>query len=184
MTKAKKRKPDLRRIRPTKTYTLPEIAEGLDRNIATVRRWLGAGLPALDERKPTLVAGDALRDWLKKEWSRRKRKCEPCELYCFKCRSPRLPKRGTVLIQDRNEKTVAISALCSECGSKMNQAGSLSRKVEIEARFQMLSPKMQHLTGCDDPSDKHTKQAVAPGRTGTGDGEGQIPLDFESRTDE
>ncbi len=143
MRKTKKRKPDFRRIRPSKTYSLPEIAVALDRNIATVRRWVRDGLPTLDRQRPLLVLGSELKAWLKAKWSARKQACQSGEIFCFKCRKPRKPRPGSVCIIPNNEKTVSIKAECDVCGTRMTQVGSRARVAEIEETFRTLSHRMQ-----------------------------------------
>lgn len=164
MRKVKKRKPDLRRIRTSKIYKVPEIARDLDRNVATVRSWLRDGLPTLDGQTPPLVFGSDLKDWLKAKWAARKQKCKPDELYCFKCQKPRKPGPGTVQIVPRNEKTLSIKGECSECGTRLNRVGSMAEKAEIEEIFRALAPAMQHLTGCSIPCTRRTSEA--DGKTG------------------
>lgn len=182
MPKPKKRKPDLRRIRPTKTYSLPEIAGALNRNIATVQSWLRQGLPTLDNQKPTMVAGSDLKSWLKHKWAVRKQKCLPGELYCFKCRKPRTPLSGSVLITVRNEKTLTIKARCGVCGTRMNQTGSSARIREIKKIFGPLLPHKEHLIGCINASTKHTPEQLTFGEACAEGGEGQITTSFASRT--
>ncbi len=167
MARVKKRKPDLRRIRPSKTYTLPAIAKALDRDIATVRSWVREGLPLLSDQNPVLVFGSDLKDWLQFKQKARKRKCQLGELFCFKCKQPRKPLPGSVVIIPRNEKTVSIKGQCSVCGTKMNQVGSMSKMVELENRFRTFTPQMQNLTGYSNPSDRHTSMDHAA------EGEGQ-----------
>lgn len=156
MSKTKKRKPDLRRIRTTKTYTVPEIAKALDRNVATVRSWIRDGLPTLDGRAPPLVLGSVLKAWLKAKWAARKQQCEPDELYCCKCHEPRKPRPGTVQIIPKNEKTLCIKGECSQCGTRMTQVGSMAKRAEIENCFRTLTPRIQHLTGCSNPCARRT----------------------------
>ena len=122
MSKAKKRRPDFRRIRPSKTYTLPEIASSLDRSIATVRGWIRDGLPTLDDDAPPLVIGADLKSWLQTKWSARKHKCSPGELYCCACRRPRKTRPGSVAVVSRNAKTSSITARCEGCGTRMTQS--------------------------------------------------------------
>jgi hypothetical protein len=162
MLKSKKRKPDFRRIRPSKTYSLSEIAEALDRRDATVRRWLRDGLPALDEGRPPLVFGSVLQAWLKAKWAAKKHKCGPDELFCCKCRKPSKPIPGSVRIIPNNEKTVSIKAECHTCHTRMTKVGSRAKIAEIEETFRVLTPRMQHLVGCGDPSAKRrfTRQTV------------------------
>ena len=159
MAKGKKRKPDLRRIRPSKVYTLPEIAKTMDRKSATIRSWVRKGLPLVSEQKPVLVLGASLKEWLQETWKAKTRKCQPGEMFCFKCRRPGKPKPGSVKLTARNEKTVSIKGRCAVCDTRMYQAGSLAAVEEIKKRFSPLTPQMQHLTGCSNTSVMHTLQA-------------------------
>ena len=152
--KHKKRKPDLRRIRTTETYTLQKIADDLGNCIGTVRRWRREGLPSIDENKPTLIYGEVLKNWLKERWAARKHKCLTNEFFCLKCRSPRTARTGSVSIRHRNTKTLTIMALCGTCGTRMNKSGSLARLAEIQATFETLMPDKQHIEGCDKHSVK------------------------------
>ena len=156
MPKGKKRKPDLRKIRTSKTYTLPEIAKALDRNIATVRSWVRIGLPLLSKQKPVLVQGFELKNWLQKTWHSKSQKCKPSELFCFKCRVPKQPKLGSIEIIPRNEKTVTIKGRCAACNTQMNQVGSMAKLAELEVLFNTQKPQMQRLSGYNNPSDRHT----------------------------
>jgi hypothetical protein len=159
MPKPRKRKPDLRRIRPTKVYMLLEIAETLDRNITTVRSWVGKGLPLLNEKKPVLVLGSDLKEWLQAVQAAKQQKCQPGELYCFKCRCPRTPLPGSMKIVPRNEKTVSIKGLCAVCGTRMNQAGSRARIDEMDVRLHSPSPQKQRITVCGNPGVNHALAA-------------------------
>ena len=161
-----KRKPDLRRIRPTKTYTLPDIARVLARDIKTVRGWVRRGLPTLDDRRPPLVLGADLLAWLKDQWLRLKQKCGPNELFCCRCRIPRLPRRGSVSLKVKNARMLSIKGLCDVCGCRMNRDESLLRLEEVQARFGAFMPEMQRLEGYGDSADKdvgrrpHFKEAT------------------------
>lgn len=162
MRKTKKRKPDFRCIRPSKTYSLLEIAKELDRDIATVRRWVHDGLPTLDDQRPPLVLGSELKAWLKAKWFARKQKCNPDELFCFKCRKPRKPGPGTLYIIPRNEKTLSITAQCSVCDTRMNKVGSQAKISEIEETFHALIHQVQHLAGYRNDSLKHIQEPPGP----------------------
>lgn len=126
----KRRKVDHRRIRPTITYTVPEIAKRLEVATGTVRSWIRTGLPVIDDNRPKLVHGAALKDWLDRRKAERKRRCGPGEMYCLRCRSPRLPMPGSLMIIQRNAKTAMMKALCAECGAQMNRAASISEALD------------------------------------------------------
>jgi len=158
VAKGRKRKPDLRRIRTSKTYALPDVAKTLDRNVATIRSWVRQGLPLLSEQKPVLVLGLDLKGWLLARWKTKRQKCQSGELFCFKCREPRKPKLESVEIIVRNEKTVSIKGRCEACDTRMNQAGSLAKLGKINTQFCAQTPRMPSLTGCSIPGDKHTSR--------------------------
>ncbi len=156
MATAKRRKPDLRRIRTSKTYTLRKIATTLDRDIATIRSWVKNGLPLLSDQTPALVLGIELKAWLQQAWSLKKSKCQPDELFCFKCRKPRKTKAGSVHIARRNEKIVSVKGRCAVCNTRMNQARSLSNLAELQLLFDAPTPQMPSLSEHSNASDRHT----------------------------
>ncbi len=182
MAKVKKRKPDMRRIRPSKAYLLPEIAASLNRSNATVRRWFRDGLPALDGRRPPLVLGSDLKAWLKAKWSARKQKCQPDELFCCKCRKPRKPGPGSVRIVPNNEKTVSVKAECGMCGTRMTKIGSRAKTAEIEEIFRALTPQVQRLDRCRGASAKRTSERPKIDKARHQGGVGQISMDFGAET--
>ncbi|MCE8525715.1 helix-turn-helix domain-containing protein [Ruegeria pomeroyi] len=100
--------PDRRRIRIRRTYSVPEVASLLDVHVNTVRRWLRNGLDTIDAQSPILIHGAELRRYLDTRANNRKKKCGPDEMYCLRCRTPRLPTPGSVYIADFNEKTVRL----------------------------------------------------------------------------
>lgn len=151
MAKGKKRKPDLRKIRITKIYTVDQIAIALDRSVGTVRMWIRDGLPVLDGRKPALIEGAAIKSWLKNRWESKKQKCSPSEFYCCKCRKPRVPRRSSVSIYPRNIKTLNIKALCGQCGTRMNKGAAFADLGQLQAQFQLLAQQEEHLSEYDDP---------------------------------
>lgn len=153
MSRSKKRKPDLRRIRTTKTYTVPEIAMVLSRSIATVRRWIRDGLPILDNNHPTLVDGAVLRQWLQKKWEA---KCADNELYCFKCRKPRMAMLGTARVGPRNAKMITINANCEVCGNRMNRGASAADLMKINITFEAFMEQKQRLLEYGDTCVKRT----------------------------
>jgi hypothetical protein len=143
---------DLRKIRPSKCYTVQEVSGLMGVTVWTVRAWLRRGLPVLESEKPLLIPGDKLKAWLKLRYAARKQSCQPDELYCCRCRRPRKAKPGSVVIAPRNAKTVAINALCATCDAKMNQGGSLAKMPEIRSTFGLMTPAQVNLEGCKNPA--------------------------------
>lgn len=86
------RKPDPRRIKRHRVYTVAEAAEALGLHRQTVLRWIKAGgLVADRARKPWLIAGETLKAFLGER--RRVGKCRLAlpQLYCLGCRIARIP---------------------------------------------------------------------------------------------
>jgi hypothetical protein len=155
MRKAGKKKqrltPDLRRIRPTMTYSVEEIAEVTGKCPATVLRWIAAGLPIMEDRRPYLVEGSVLIAWLAERRKSRRHKCGPNELFCFRCRAPRRPVQGSVTSAPRDSKTVTIRAKCNVCGLDMVQAASVQKAAERLAGLGAFTPATTDLLGSGNP---------------------------------
>lgn len=143
---------DIRKIRPQKCYAVQQCSDLVGVEPSTVRRWIKQGLPVLVDGKPLLIPGDSLKDWLKARRASRKQKCRLNELYCCRCRKPRMAKLGSVVITPRNAKTLTIKAHCIECDAKMNKGGALAMLIEIKAAFDLNTVAQANLAGCDDPA--------------------------------
>lgn len=162
----KKQKPDMRRIRPSKTYTVEELARALNKSVATVRRWIRDGLPTLGEARPVLVDGAEMKAWLSAWLATRKHRCREDELYCCRCHCPRRPSLGSVSITLNNEKTLTVKGVCEVCGAGMRKLGSIARRAEIEVALRAFTQEKQSLSKYRDPYGTCT-----PGR----DSQGSLP---------
>jgi hypothetical protein len=147
-----KRKPDLRKIRISHVYTLPEIAKCLDRELSTIQRWVKTGLPIIEGSKPPLVDGVELKTWLVLKWQSKKKPCRDGELLCCSCSKPQKPIKGSVSLQPRTDKTITILGRCGQCRKPQKQVGSLSKLEEIKVSFCLPAQAVQHLLGCNDTS--------------------------------
>jgi hypothetical protein len=174
MRKARKQRqrliPDLRRIRPTATYSVEEIAEITGKCVGTVLRWIGAGLPIIEDQRPYLVEGSALLAWLRERRKSRQRKCGSDELYCFRCREPRRPVPVSVTFAQTDAERVTIRAKCGTCGLDMVQATSVKKAAEKLAGLGAITPPTTDLVGSSNPivvveknpSRKHVPVAASP----------------------
>src|ERR1700726_740934 len=61
------RRIDPRRIKTHFPYTVEEAADALGVHKNTVRMWIKAGLAVADNRRPTVMSGAAIRDYLTRE---------------------------------------------------------------------------------------------------------------------
>lgn len=110
-----------------RTYTAEETARlfGVHKN--TVRAWIKDGLPVLDSRKPLLIAGDDLANYLRERRARNKRPCGPGQLYCVRCRRPQEPAGAMVDYEIVTPEVGNVVGLCPDCGTLMNRRTALAR---------------------------------------------------------
>ena len=86
-----KRHPNHRLVKIHRNYTVEEIASlfGIHKN--TVRGWVKAGLPTCDDKRPMLILGRDLAAFLQARRTKNKQTCQPGEIYCVRCRAPKMP---------------------------------------------------------------------------------------------
>ena len=85
------RSANYRLVKIHRNYSVEEIASLFNAHKNTVRQWVKQGLPVLDKKRPMLIHGSDLSQFLKERRSRHKKTCKPGEIYCVRCRDPRYP---------------------------------------------------------------------------------------------
>lgn len=126
-----KRYPNPGRIKRHRNYEIFEAARALDAHKNTVSRWIREqGLEAITDRKPFLIRGAALQDFLREKRGNGRAKCAPNQLYCFRCRVPREPAGGFVLYRQVTEARGTLEALCTVCETSMFKA---ARRADLPA---------------------------------------------------
>jgi hypothetical protein len=148
-----KRHPNYRLVKIHHSYTVEEIARLCGKHKNTVRAWLKDGLQAIDKGRPVLVHGQVLADFLKGRRAAEKRPSPPGRLYCFKCREPKPPAEGVVIVQAISDKISNISAVCPTCGATMYRRASNHSLKEFEANTGGPLPKaVQRIGETTNPS--------------------------------
>src|SRR5262249_38499539 len=102
---------------------------GVHRN--TVRQWIKSGLAVCDARRPILILGTALADFLHKRRLARRRPCPPGHLYCVRCREPRYPAEGMADYVATSATLGNIQGLCPICGTLMNRRVNITKLDEV-----------------------------------------------------
>lgn len=148
----KRRRYNTRRISRNKSYSIQEIAELFNLHKHSVLLWIKSGLKKIDDSKPYLIYGADLIHFLDNKQKKRKHKCKPNELFCFKCKCPRLPKSGSVQITARNVYRLKISAKCEICNTKMFKDASVQRRSELEKTFSAILQAQEHILACNNLS--------------------------------
>jgi hypothetical protein len=148
----KRRKYNTRRISSKMSYSVQEIAELCSLHKNAVLTWVRSGLKTIDQKKPYLINGAVLIEYINNKQKSRKHKCKPNELFCFKCRQPRKPKTDSVSITTRNIHRLKISAKCEVCETKMFKEASVQRRPELEKTYSVVLQTQEHILGCNNLS--------------------------------
>lgn len=109
------RRPNPRLVKIHRTYTVDDVARlfGLHKN--TVRNWIKHGLPTVDDKRPILIRGAALVEYLSNLRRKSKRPCAAGELYCLPCRKPQRPAFGEVEYVPLTQSGGNLRGLCPTC---------------------------------------------------------------------
>lgn len=117
---AHRRCPGKRGVKVHRNYTVDEAARVLGVAKITVRRWIKGGLPALTDRKPTLILGSDLAQFLSHRKTARQA-CQPHECFCVKCRGPRRPAADMAEFIHLTPTLGNLRGICPICGTLMHK---------------------------------------------------------------
>ncbi|WP_417473293.1 helix-turn-helix domain-containing protein [Luteimonas mephitis] len=152
-----KRHPNHRLVKRHRNYTIEEIATLFGTHRNTVRNWLKKGLRTIDDRRPLLILGSVLSEYLASRRARSKRPCAPGEIYCLPCRSPRAPLNNLVVYQSLTHDRGNLVGVCPACGRRLfrrvSQATLAASVGELEVRFtdaeEHISERPHPSVNCD-----------------------------------
>jgi hypothetical protein len=142
----KRRHPNHRLVKIHRNYTVEEIAKlfGIHKN--TVRHWIKEGLATIDDKRPMLILGHTLISFLHARRLKNKQTCKPGELYCVRCRAPKMPAGDMVEYFSITEKFGNLIAICPDCNSLMNRRVSMARIGEFSGKVDISFPEaFQHI---------------------------------------
>lgn len=123
-------RPDRRRIKIHLSYTVDGAARTVGTGKPTVRRWIKAGLPVVDGRKPALIRGVDLLEFLKAR-AKPKHTCPPGWAYCVKCRASHRPDGGMAEFVHLTPTNGNLRGLCPVCGTMMHRRTTLKHLEQI-----------------------------------------------------
>jgi hypothetical protein len=112
-------RPNWRAIKTHRSYTVEEAALELGIAKGTARLWLKGGLPAITDKKPLLILGPDLKEFLQRR-RKPKQRCQLHEFFCFRCRVPRAAA-GRIDYEPKTAKSGNLSAICEECETIMHK---------------------------------------------------------------
>jgi len=136
-----KRHPNHRRVKIHRSYKVEEIAGLFDIHRNTVRAWIKAGLPTIDDKRPMMIPGRELIAFLQARRVRNKQSCRPGEIYCVRCRAPKSPAGDMAEYKPITEKVGNLTAICPVCGSMMNRRVSLAKLALVRGKIDITFPQ-------------------------------------------
>ena len=137
----KKRHPNHRRVKIHRNYSVEEIASlfGIHKN--TVRAWVKAGLPTCDGKRPTLILGPDLAAFIQARRESKKQPCRPGEIYCVRCRAPKVPAGDMAECLPLTEKLGNLRAICPDCYSWMYRRVSMAKLEQVRGKIEITYPQ-------------------------------------------
>lgn len=131
----RKRRANYRLVKIHRNYTVAEAAELFGTHRGTVRAWIKAGLPAIDDRRPIVILGRALFAFLKARREKNRQTCQPWEIYCVRCREPRRPAGNMADYRPISEKLGNLEGICPDCGAMIYQRTSRAKLPTIQGKL-------------------------------------------------
>ena len=149
----RKRHPNHRLVKIHRSYTVEEIADlfGIHKN--TVRGWVKAGLAISDDKRPMLILGHDLAAFLQARRVKNKQTCKPGEIYCVRCRAPKLPAADMADFSPVTEKFGNLIAICPDCDTIINRRVSLAKLGQVCGKMDITFPQaLQHIVESTKPT--------------------------------
>lgn len=148
----KKRLHNHNRAKINRNYTVEEVAVLYDVHKVTVRAWIKAGLPTLHEMRPMLILGGDLAAFHQARRTKNKQKCKPGEMYCIRCRAPKVPD-GEVEYQPKTATLGNLVGICQDCYTIMNRRVSLAKLEQVRGQMDITIPQaLQHIVESKQPT--------------------------------
>jgi excisionase family DNA binding protein len=147
------RHPNYRLAKIHRNYTVEEVATLLNVHRNTVRQWIKQKLPTIDVKRPTLIHGHDLAEFLKARRQKNRHPCRPDEIYCVRCRVPVKPAGGMVDYEAATTTLGNFVGMCPRCESLIYRRVNVAKLDELRAHFDISVPKESpRITESDAPS--------------------------------
>jgi hypothetical protein len=134
---------DYRRVKIHRSYTISELADRIKAHKHTVGRWIAAGLPTTDAKRPLLIHGADVRAFLRAREPVRQR-CPPGEFYCLGCRAPKRPAGDVADYHPRTALRGLLSGICPTCERMIYRATSFAKIAQISGGLDVAYQKGKH----------------------------------------
>lgn len=149
----KKRLYNPKRAKLLRSYTVEEVADLYGVFKGTVRAWIKTGLLVFNEKRPMLIMGSNLAEFHQARRKNNKQKCLAGEIYCVRCRAPKLPAGNMADYRVITEKIGNLEAICPDCDKIINRRVSLAKLDQVRGKLDITMPQaLQHIVESNQPS--------------------------------
>jgi hypothetical protein len=135
------RRPNHRLVKIHRTYTVEEVASLFGKHKHTIRQWIKDGLSVIDDRRPALIRGQVLSDFLQKRRAKRRQPCKPSEIFCVRCQAPKSPALNMADYTPVSKTVGNLTAICPDCGLIMNQRIGMAKLAQIKGKMDITFPQ-------------------------------------------
>ena len=136
-----KRHPNPRLAKIHCNYTVDEIANLYAIHKNTVRAWVKGGLPTSDDRRPSLILGRDLMAYLQAKRIKNKQTCQPGQIYCVRCRAPKVPAGYMAEYQPLTTTLGNLLGICPSCNAMMYRRVNLMKLTQVSANLDLTLPQ-------------------------------------------
>ena len=153
MRTKKKQTHNGRLFKARRPYNFKEVAEILSIHLRTVQVWRKEGLRILNDKKPFLVMGQDLRDFLKARRQSRKKPLKIGEFFCSRCREPRRSRPDKLTAQTtqhrlgKTQKQVLLRGVCELCGQRLLLFSSDRKAAEWPKNGLIFTEPLERING-------------------------------------
>lgn len=148
-----KRNPNHRLVKIHRSYTVEEVARLFSVHKNTVRAWVKCGLPTCDQKRPILILGHDLASFLQARRAKHKHPCRTGEIYCVRCRGPKVPAGEMADYVPVTETIGNLEAICPDCSLIMNRRVNLANLSRVRGNMDIRFPQaLQRLTESSQPT--------------------------------
>lgn len=116
-----------RLVKIHRSYSVEEAARLLHIHKNTIRDWIRRGLPTIDQRRPVLILGRELAEFLARRRRNSKRPCAAGQIYCVRCRCPQNPAGDMADYRPLTATGGNLVGICPDCNALIYRRVSLAK---------------------------------------------------------
>lgn len=136
----KRRRTNHQLVKIHRSYTVEEAADLFGMHKNTIRAWVKAGLSVIDRKRPTVIHGLALRDFLAARRTKNRQACQPGHIYCVRCRAPKLPAGDMADYIPISPTLGNLRGICPDCDSLIHRRVNRGKIDPIRGQLDITFP--------------------------------------------